>query len=89
MVLERTVTKDYFLNGRPKKVDYTDKVKISLSSNYDSSPQLKRKANSGYCFHTNCDDPAFALIDLVNAHSLNFFEIWNRFDSKYERAKKL
>jgi len=87
--LESTVTKDCFLNGRSKKVDYTDKAKISLSSNYDGSPQLKRQANSGYCFHTNCDDPAFAVIDLVNAHSLNSLEIWNRFDGKYERAKKL
>jgi len=87
--LEHTITKDYFLNDRPKKINYTDKVKISLSSSFDDFPQLKAKENSGYCFHTNCDDLAFAVIDLVNAHSLNLIEIWNRFDSKYERAKKL
>ena len=87
--LEHTITKDYFLNDRPKKINYSDKVKISLSSSFDDFPQLKAKENSGYCFHTNCDDLAFAVIDLVNAHSLNLIEIWNRFDSKYERAKKL
>ena len=84
--MESTVTKDCFLNGRSKKVDYTDKAKISLSSNYDGSPQLKRQANSGYCFHTNCDDPEFAIIDLVDAHSLNSIEIWNHFDGKNRKS---
>jgi len=77
------------LSDKSKKVDYTAKARVTLSSNYDESPQLKRKANSGYCFHTNCDDPAFAVIDLISSHSLNSLEFWNRFDGELERAKKL